>query len=194
MKDVYPFNRGEQAVWIYFDTNVKDWTATPDADWCTVSYNEDHNGCLVKVGQYDPRYDNGAYMYTSPRTCSVTVKAGDLYNKAFTVLQESMTYIKVPENPVVLSAAGESADITLSNNCYGLSFSETSWLSFTKKDSNTYTVTSTSRPSGDRTARKVTVKVTSVLDNTVYASFVVADADATLSDEDYRYGDHTDWD
>lgn len=195
IKDVYPFNRANSGVEIHFQTNIQDITVTPDSAWCKVTLFAQQSYFLMMVDAYDTRLPNGAYDYPEPRTCSVTVKAGDVYNKTFKVLQEGHTYIRVPESPVVLSAAGASTDVKISTNCYEIqAVCDASWLSFNIKDMSTVTVTSTARPDSEKTPRKATVRLVSKLDSDTYNNFVVADADATLSDEDYKYGDHTDWD
>lgn len=193
IKDVYPFNCGSNGVEVKYQTNISGWTVTPDADWCTVSVNE--SAFVILVSEYDPRYDNGAYKYTDPRTCSVTLTAGTAFSKTFKVLQESKTAITLPYEPVLLSASGATAEILVRNNCYDWTIAcDASWLTCTKKDGMTLTVTSTARPVDEKTPRKAQVTLTSALDITVKSTITVADADASLSGEDFNYGDHIDWD
>ena len=106
-----------------------------------------------------------------------------------------MTKISIPFQPVLLNSAGASADVLILNNCYDwTAVTDASWLTLTKKDASTLTVTSAARQTSESIPRTADVRIVSVLDDWVRATFTVADADAELSGEDFEYGDHTDWD
>lgn len=193
IQDLYAFNCGNNGVDIPYETNISGWTAVSDQSWCSVSINE--SDIVVILDEYVPRLENGAYLYTVPRTCSVTVTAGTTFSKTFQVLQESKAIIVPPDTPVLLSAAGGTAKVSIRTNCYDWRITcDASWLTCTKLDGQTLSVTSTARSADEKEPRKTTVTITSSLDDWVYANITVSDADASLGGEDYNYGDHTDWD
>ena len=196
IKDIYAFNCGDiSGVEVYYKTDISGWTITPSETWCSIIV--ESRRFVILVSEYRPTVNpdgSGGYLYTEPRSCTVTVSAGSVYSKTFTVIQESMTFFNIPSNPVRLSPEGGTADVTVINNCYGWSAStDASWLTLKKTGSSTLTVTSSSRAAG-ASPRKATVTVKSDLDDWVTARFTVADADSELSGEDFNYGDHTDWD
>ena len=196
IKDVYAFNCGDiSGVEVPYKTDINDWTIKSSETWC--SFIIESHRFVILVSEYRPTVNpdgSGGYLYTEPRTCTVTVSAGSAYNKTFRVIQESMTFFDISSNPVLLSPEGGSADVTIINNCYGWSAScDASWLTLKKTGSSTLTVTSSARAAGD-SPRKATVNIKSDLDDWVTAKFTVADADSELSGEDFNYGDHTDWD
>lgn len=197
IKDLYVFNSGGgSGVEVAYKTDIKDWTVTPSERWCKITVESAR--FVILVDEYKPTVNpdgSGGDLYTSPRTCTVQLTAGTAFSKTFTVLQESRTIISIPFQPLLLSAAGASADVLVNNNCYSwTATTDASWLTLKKKDSSTLTVTSTARPASESTPRKATVMIVSDLDDFVNARFTVADADSELSGEDYNYGDHTDWD
>lgn len=205
VQDLYAFNCGSEGLppgfEILYETNVDDWTVTSDAPWCKAT--KETSRILVDLEPYLPTYENGQYMYLVPRTCSVTIAVKDIFNKTFQVLQESKTGFTVPYEPVLISPAGGTVDVTLRNNCYDWTVEidrslsgddDGSWLTLKKKDAITLTITSSPRPAGVEKARKVWVRVNSVLDSDSWGRFPVADSDAVLSGEDYPYDDVIDWD
>lgn len=196
IKDIYAFNCGDlSGVEVYYKTDISGWTITPSETWCSILV--ESSRFVILVSEYKPMVNpdgSGGYLYTEPRTCTVTISAGSVYSKTFTVIQESKTLFNVPTNPVLLSPGGGSADVTVINNCYGWSAStDASWLTLKKTGSSTLSVTSSARAAGE-SPRKATVILKSDLDDWVTLKFTVADADAELSGEDFNYGDHTDWD
>ncbi len=196
IKDVYAFNCGESSgVEVSYKTDISEWTITPSETWCSILV--ESSRFVILVSEYRPTVNpdgSGGYLYTEPRTCTVTVSAESAYNKTFTVIQESMTFFNIPSKHVLLSAEGGTADVTVINNCYGWSAStDASWLTIEKTGSSALKVTSSARAVG-ASPRQATVNLVSDLDDWVTAKFTVADADSELSGEDFNYGDHTDWD
>ena len=196
IKDFYAFNCSDiSGVEVSYKTDISGWTIKPSEAWCSILV-ESHR-FVILVSEYRPTVNpdgSGGYLYTIPRTCTVTVSTGSVYSKTFTVIQESMTFFDIPSNPVLLSPEGGSADVTVINNCYGWSAStDASWLTLKKTGSSTLTVTSSAR-AGGASPRQAIVSLKSDLDDWVTAKFTIADADSELSGEDFNYGDHTDWD
>ena len=196
IKDIYAFNCGDiSGVEVSYKTDISGWTIKPSETWCSILV--ESTRFVILVSEYRPTVNpdgSGGYLYTEPRSCTVTVTAGTAYSKTFKVIQESMTFFNIPSAPILLSPDGGSADVTVINNCYGWSAStDASWLTLKKTGNSTLTVTSSARAAG-ASPRQATVTLKSDLDDWVTAKFTIADADAELSGEDFRYGDHTDWD
>ena len=78
------------------DTDITDWTATPDAEWCKWTPKEKELGLVVE--DYDCRDENGYESYDPPRTCTVTVKAGTVYSKTIKIIQDTHTIINFPQS------------------------------------------------------------------------------------------------
>lgn len=195
IKDVYAYNCGESGTEVQYTTDISGWTITPSETWCTITVESQR--FVIHVGEYKPTVNpdgGGGYLYTEPRKCTVQLVAGTALNKTFTVVQESMTVISAPSTPVTINAAGASKDVFIQNNCYGWTAStDATWLTLKQKDASTLTIVSSTRSSG-ATPRQATVNIVSKLDDWVKAQFIVADADAEFNGEDYKYGDHTNWD
>ena len=83
------YNQGA-ASWVV-DTDITDWTATSSEGWCKPTAKAKE--LWLDVEDYDCRYENGAYRYDPPRICTVTVKAGTVFNKTFKVVQDTHTMI-----------------------------------------------------------------------------------------------------
>lgn len=174
--------------------DINAWTVTADAAWCHPV--KDEFQFSITCDEYRPTETNGQDAYVEPRQCHVTVRCGQLFNKTFTVFQESRTAIRVPQETVYLSADGETRDITVYNNCYEIRASvenNPSWLSVSIKDKTTITLVSVARAQGVSTPRTANVIVESDLTEGRYR-IVVKDADANLDTQDYNYGNQTDWD
>ena len=204
---VMNYNQGS-ASWVV-DTNISDWTVESDASWCkpTAKTNE----LWLDVEDYDCRYENGAYRYDPPRTCTVTVKAGTVYNKTFKVIQQTHTIISftqltysqnydwILDEPsgmkVLLSADGQTRDLMITTNAYRwIPETDASWLKAECVNNATLRLTSTARPESETTARSAKVKLYVESDHLNYETFTVMDAPANVEGNDFPYGDHTDWD
>ena len=192
------------------ETNITDWTAVSDAEWCKPK--TEATFLRLDVTEYDCRYDNGQYKYDPPRTCTVTVKAGTVFTKSIKVVQNTHTTISFPQQEfnslrydwilsgpsgmtVLLSADGETRDVVIQSNAYLWAPStEADWLTVSRVDGSTLRVTSKARDASVTTPRSAKVKVEVVYAYNEFESFTVQDAPANLDDEGYGYGDHTDWD
>lgn len=93
IKDIYAFNCGDiSGVEVYYKTDISGWTITPSETWCSILV--ESSRFVILVSEYKPTINpdgSGGYLYTEPRTCTVTVSAGSVYSKTFTVIQESKT-------------------------------------------------------------------------------------------------------
>lgn len=191
------------------DTNIDDWTATSDAEWCKPTAKEKELGLVVE--NYDCRDENGYEQYDPPRTCTVTVKAGTVFSKTIKIIQDTHTIINFPQSEmssnydwistgpsgmkVLLSADGQTRDIVIMSNAWRwVAETEASWLKLERIDGATLRVTSTARGESETTARSAKVKLYVESNRLNEASFTVEDAPADVNGEGYGYGDHTDWD
>ena len=191
------------------ETDITDWTATSDAEWCKPTTAATY--LRLDIEDYDCRDENGYERYDPPRTCTVTVKAGTVFSKTIKIIQVTHIIITFPQQEfnklrydwilsgpegmtVLLSADGQTRDVVVKSNAYRWTPStEADWLTVTRIDGATLRVTSKARDASVTTSRSATVKVDSgVWDQ--YATFTVKDATSELDDEGYGYGDHTDWD
>ncbi len=202
IKDVYVFCFDGFGIEmnIYYESDIEDITVTPSESWCKASvHNDDVQYInLYCCEEYRPTFNpdgSGGWLYAEPRSCTVELTVGDIFNKTFKVYQECETSIIVPFNPVTLNAAGESVDVLVQNNVYSWSATtDADWLTLKKKDSSTLTVTSVARSDSQAAPRKATVTIVNDYNEFTNTTFIVADADADLSGEDFGYGDHSDWD
>ena len=198
LPDEYVLNRDPGAVSWIVDTNIPDWTVESDEAWCKATAKT--NEVWLDIEEFDAREENGAYKYDPPRTCTVTVKAGAVYNKTFKIIQQTNTIISFPEAvanilTVELPADGGTAEVLVWSNAYHWTpTTDASWLTVTRKDAATLKVTSTPRSDGETEARSTKVIVYVTSDEFVDNQFTVVDAPARVGGEGYDYGDHTDWD
>ena len=191
------------------DTNIDDWTATSDAEWCKPTAKEKELGLVVE--NYDCRDENGYEQYDPPRTCTVTVKAGTVFSKTIKIIQDTHTIINFPQSEmssnydwistgpsgmkVLLSTDGQMRDIVVMSNAWRwVPETEASWLKLERVDGATLRVTSTARGESETAARSAKVKLYVESNRLNEASFTVEDAPADVNGEGYGYGDHTDWD
>ena len=191
-------NREPSGETLLVKTNIEDWTATSSESWCIAS--KDENGhLLVLVNEEYGEWNE----VLPPRISQVQVKAGTVFDQTISVVQQSSTFIWVPQLPfddalysskLTLSPAGESADVTVLTNCYQwIPSTEASWLTLSVTDISRLKVTSSARGASEAPRKaKVTLSVASDIARGV--SFMVVDGDAAISGDDYSYGDHSDWD
>lgn len=179
------------------DTNQKGWTVTADSSWChclvdTVLYST----FTLSLDTYRPGTENGGpAKYVDMRSCNVTVCCDSIFSQTFKVFQESETAIRIPQEPVFLSADGDTLDITVYNNCFSIlaESSDSSWLKVRVKDNVTITLTSTPRAVTTQTPRQAEIRVMPQFSAGIYR-ITVKDADSNLGSDDYRYGEPTGWD
>ena len=191
------------------DTDITDWTATSDADWCKPTAKAKE--LWLDVEDYDCRDENGYESYDPPRTCTVTVKAGTVFGKTIKIIQDTHTIITFPQMElnsqydwitvnsegmtVHLSPDGETRDIAVMSNAYRWTPStEADWLTVTRIDGATLRITSKARDASVTVPRSAKVQLAATSDLINNASFKVEDAPASVAGHDLDYGDHTDWD
>lgn len=209
LPDEFLMNYNQGAASWPVQTDITDWTATSDADWCkpTAKTNE----LWLDVEDYDCRDENGYERYDPPRTCTVTVKAGTVYSKTFKVIQQthmiiyftqlrySLNYDWILDEPsgmkVLMSADGQTRELMITTNAYRwVPETDADWLKAEYVNNSTLRLTSSARPESETEARSATVKVSVESDLLNYATLTVLDAPANVEGNDFSYGDHTDWD
>lgn len=187
--DVYVQGPNDTGFTIVIDTNMdeKDWSVEGGASWLTINKSSTEVVIVPATIEQD-------YTYPAPRTASISIKAGTVFNKTFSVVQEAWTRLSSVYE-VKLSPAGETVELTVSHNCYSWTpGTDASWLSVRKKDTGTLVITSDARSTEDKQARTAIVRLQSDWQSTIFWNITVSDADSNLGNEDYNYGDRTDWD
>lgn len=180
------------------ETNIPDWTVSSDAEWCSVTKNE--NNFVIQPSRYEVKNDEGAIEYVAPRVCTVTVKAGTVFNKTIKVAQQSWTFSAFLESEknsyvLTLSPDGETHDVLINTNVYFWQAStEADWLTLQRVDNGTLRVTSQARPESVTNPRSAKVTLITPHDLVVLDDFTVVDGEPALSGPDYGYGDGTGWD
>lgn len=207
MPNVWVFNRDASSTSFTLQTNLEaeDFNVTCSETWCTTQVQptakEDMKRLAVFVTEYDVRDANGIYVYDPPRTATLRIKGGGVFDRTITIAQNTNVIISTPLLPntgfgdiLYLSAAGETQEVAVTANCYRWKAStEATWLTVTQKDNMTLIVTSSER-TGD-TPRSATVTIVNESDKlNDRHTFTVADKDAVLTGSDYQYGEGTDWD
>jgi hypothetical protein len=172
-------------------TNMDDWSATSSESWCTLTVNE-YKEIVVHLDAYG---DNTETL--QPRICEIRVRAGSTFNQAITLVQESNVYISFANygQAVVLPSTGATVEVPVYTNCYQWTPSTTAgWLTVEKVSPAILRIRSTAISASDTEPRSTLVTVTSAFDEFMKNSIEVKDEKAVLSEDDYHYGDHTDWD
>lgn len=209
LPDECVINMDQGAVAWKVETNITDWTVTSDESWCKATAKADE--LWLDVENYDAREENGMERYDPPRTCTITVRAGTVFNKTIKLVQQTHTLISFPQltysvnydwildEPggmvVLMSADGQTRDLMIWSNAYRwVPTSESSWLKVERLNNATLRLTSTARAATETDARTATVKLYVETDERNTAVFTVRDAPARVGGEDLGYGDHTEWD
>ena len=182
-------------------TNLSDdkWSATSDAAWCTTA----KDGNLLKISYEQYGVKNDAFQ---PRSCSVTVDAGTVFNAVFTVAQQAgrkqLTVYGSPSNPFYISPSGTPSEFLITTNQWDWKIeNQSDWLTAEHVDRMTLRVTAAPKQTADGTKRKGTI----LLYSSIWKSFdsyvegeayrmIFYDADTDFSGEDYGYGDNQTWD
>lgn len=192
------FNLDSQGRKIYVETNIAEWTAESNADWCKV---EKEDNCFwIKPDRYEVKNEEGNKQYPGPRVCNVTVKAGTVFNRTIKVAQQSWTFFSFPESEknlyvLNLPADGGTYDVQISTNVYYWEAStEADWLTLKRIDNGTLRVTSKARAESVTEPRSARVVLTTPHDQVEVNDFMVQDADPILTGSDYGYEDDTAWD
>ena len=189
IRDLYVQGPDDTGFTIAVDTNMDsgEWTATADADWITITKSSKEVVIVPSPIERDE-------TYPAPRSCSVSVKAGTVFTKTFTVVQEAWTRIN-SEYEIRLNPEGETREVNVTHNCYSWTpQTEASWLTVRKKDTATLVIISSPRGSSDTQVRSAKVRLQSDWQSGIFWEIEVSDADSELGNEDYGYGDQTDWD
>lgn len=209
LPDEYVLSYNQGTISWAVDTDITDWTATSDEEWCKPTAKAKE--LWLDVEDYDCRDENGYERYDPPRTCTVTVKAGTVFSKTIRIIQDTHTIINFPQSEmsslydwistgpsgmkVLLSADGQTRDIVVQSNAWRwVAETEAAWLKLERVDGATLRVTSTARGESETTSRSAKVNLYPETNRLNVASFTVEDAPADVNGEGYGYGDHTDWD
>jgi len=180
------------------ETNIPDWTVESSADWCAVSKGE--NQFSIIPTRYEVKNDDGIIQYIAPRLCTVTVRAGTVFNKTLKIAQQTWTYCTFLESEHVgyvlaLSSDGETHDVLISTNVYFWNAStDADWLTLKRIDNGTLRVTSSPRVESVTTPRSARVVLTTPHDLVELDDFTVVDGEPGLSGPDYGYEEGTEWD
>ena len=187
--DLYVQGPDDTGFTLAIDTNMgeTEWTVTSDASWITITKNS-RDVAIV------PDHIERDQTYPAPRDCRVSVKAGDVFGKTFTVVQEAWTRIN-SDYSLKMSPAGETLEVNVVHNCYSWTpRTEAKWLSVSKKNTATLVITSSPRGSSGSGIRSSVVRLQSDWQPDTFWDITVSDADPELGNDDYDYGDKTDWD
>lgn len=172
-------------------TNVTDWSVTSSDTWCSAIANE-NNSIVLQLQEYGESRE-----VLPPRICTVSVQAGAVFNQTIKVVQQSYVVFSFEREgqPLVLPASGATIDVPVYSNSYQWTpTSPADWIKLEKRSPSVLRVTTSPRPATESSPRSALVTVHSSSDEYAKGSFEVRDEDATLSGEDYQYGEHIDWD
>lgn len=190
IQDLYIQGPDDTGFHFIVDTNLKpdEWTVTGDADWITIT-NDGREVIIVPNHiEHDQNY------YPAPRSCTVSVKAGSLFEKTFTIVQEAWTRLSSVYQ-VQLKPGGETVELSVDHNCYSWTpRTDATWLTVSRKNTATVVITSSPRAASDTKSRSAVVRLQSDANMDTYWNITVSDADSALDNGDYNYGGHTDWD
>lgn len=205
MPDEWVLSWNESWVAFPLKTNIEDFKITISESWCTAQVQPTTTAgkkeLMVTVEEYNVLDGTGAPMFLQPRKAKLRITGGGVFDRSITIVQNTHVQISTPSlsyfegNQVLyLSADGETQTVTVTANCYSWRASTgADWLTITKMDASTLSITSTPRTSGG--PRKASVSIVdeaAPMNNT--CSFVVADKDAVLTGNDFDYGESTEWD
>ena len=174
------------------------YSATSSADWCKPVF---EGGLLtINYEQYGGDHDK-----LKVRVAEVRVKAGSLYDKTFTIAQQSKITSLATINgqlEFALSPAGTPQDIYISTNLWDWQIeNQTDWVVAEHVDRGTLRVSAKPKADDDNTSRSGMIYLYSVtyksfssdMDYDTYKIYF-HDGEPELTGDGYGYGDHTDWD
>ena len=181
-----------------------------DEQWCQarITQNQDaENSLVIEITSdtYSREDGMGQLLYEPYRTATLHVTYGSVVDKRIKIVQEShvmlLTELDYTSASVLrVSPKGETAEVKVLTNCYSWTcVTNDNWITVTKKDDATFTVTSTARPEGQMEMRQaeITVMSNKFIDGLMptMVKVQVVDADAGIRGEDYGYDDNvTGWD
>lgn len=182
-----------------FSTNVQDLSVTSSADWCEATRVGDFNIISIKAIEYLSQTVEqvAERVYPTPRECTVTITAGDVYKKTIVVIQEpdDAQIMHGIYYPIKLSSAGERVVKHITSTCISWSAkTDADWLKANKIDEHTLEIVSTPRPDNVTTPREATITLTSDLNYRVTSRIEVKELESSISAVEYGYGENTPWD
>lgn len=210
--DVVVLSKNELGPMIYLDTNIPleniSLSVEPGGEWLHPEIDDFQNGeynrtITLHNDGYANKNEYGDKIYEHYRTAILRIKAGTVYDKRVTIVQEGNiilnTYIKLYYgNVLYMNPTGETKDVKVITNCYSWTPStDADWVTLVKKDDRTLTVTTKPRAAGNDKKRVAEITITNdkvdwQKDET---QFKVADGDPNISGENYNYDDEiTGWD
>jgi len=195
LPDEYVVNSDPGAISWAVSTNIETWTATSSEGWCKPEVS--NSTLLLRIDDYDPKTENGAYIYDPPRVCTIEVKAGNVYSKTFKLVQQCRIGFDFPylTSAVTIPPTGGVVDVVVRTNAYKWTArTEASWLKLECVDAYTLRITSTPRSEQSDEIREARVLVYPVSDETDPSWITVKDSQPTVGGSDWGYGDHTNWD
>lgn len=168
-------------------------SVTASESWCNVKNADKRITVSVPYWGGEPNVDY------SPRSCTVTIKAGTTFSKTVTVIQESdkaNVSTGLYGEKVKISCAGETIKLPIDSNCISWNAkTDADWITLKVLDNATLQITATPRPDNVTSKRTATVVLTSDINYHVTESFGIEDTDPEVGSGNYGYDDgHSDWD
>lgn len=179
-----------------YETNISadDISASASESWCSVQTSDAVISIRVEHWGQDPD-KIGLERYPSPRSCTVSLKAGTIFSKTITVVQESDAGLLQHSGKVMVNPAGETLKIDVETNCISWNAkTDTDWITLKVLDNSTLQITSSVRPDSVTENRKATVVLTSDVNSSTTSSFVIEEKDSQVSPGGYPYDEHSNWD
>lgn len=198
------FSRQASSTTFQLETNIESFSIKVNDSWCSAQVQDAGTGkqkkLVVNVQEYDARKEDGSYSCDPPRKTTFSITGGGVFDRTLTVIQNTHVEFSLPSLQYIgydfylfVEADDVSVDVPVSVNCYSWSAkTDATWLTVSCKDHSTLTVRSSARAYG--AARQGLVTVFDEADQRNNFTFVVADKDATLTGNDYDYGDGSEWD
>lgn len=204
LPDVQVFSRGASNVTFFLETNIEEFHIAVSEPWCTGLLQDGNTDkqkkLVVRVQEYDARKEDGSYSCSPPRFATLRISGGGAFDHSVTVVQNTHVEFAVPSlpyenNDFVLHVTGDdtTVDLPVTTNCYSWSArSNASWIQVSRKDSATLTVKTSARSYG--ATRQGLITLFDEADNRNNFTFIVAESEASLSGNDYDYGEGSEWD
>ena len=210
--DIVVLSKNELGPQIFLNTNIPlkniSLSVEPGGEWLRPDINDFESGeynrtINLRNDGYDSRNENGDKIYEHYRTAVLRVKAGSVFDKRVTIIQEGNinlnTYVQLYQSGVLyMNPAGETKEVKVVANCYSWTpTTEADWVTLTKKDNHILIVTTAPRAADSDKKRVATISITNdkvewQKDETL---FKVADGEPNISGENFNYGDEiSEWD
>lgn len=179
-----------------YSTNIQDVSATSSEEWCKAEF-DGYRLSILLDGLGQTAEQAAQNVYPRPRECTVTITAGEVYQKTFVVMQEPDDAQIAPGiyYPIEVSGAGDRVVKHIMSTCISWSAkTDADWLKANKIDESTLEIITSPRPDDIPTPRQATITLKSDLNYRVEATIQVKERESSLSAGEYEYGEPTTWD